>query len=57
MEVDIMEKFTEKEMKKSCTGGVKWYRQQILSMVEKINDIWILEQIHKFIINMTKEGD
>lgn len=52
-----MEKFTEKEMKKSCTGGVKWYRQQILSMVEKINDIWILEQIHKFIINMTKEGD
>lgn len=46
-----------KENENLFGGGVKWYRQQILSMVEKIDDIWILEQIHKFIINMTKEGD
>lgn len=38
-------------------GGVKWYREKIVEMVGKIEDVWILEQIHKFVINMTEEGD
>lgn len=38
-------------------GGVNSYKEKIISMVNQIEDIWILEQIHKFIINMTKEGD
>lgn len=45
------------ESKKFDRGGVKWYREKIVEMSNQIEDIWILEQIHKFIINMTKEGD
>ena len=35
----------------------EWYREKIVEMVEQIEDVWILEQIHKFVINMTEEGD
>lgn len=38
-------------------GGVNFCKDRIISIVNQIEDIWILEQIHKFIINMTKEGD
>lgn len=38
-------------------GGVKWHREKIIEIVNQIEDVWILNQIHKFIINMTKEGD
>lgn len=38
-------------------GGVKWYKKKIINIVNQIEDVWILEQIHKFVINMTKEGD
>lgn len=38
------EKFTEKE----------YYRQKIIGMVEKIESLWILEQILRCIINITK---
>lgn len=34
----------------------EWYRGKIVDIVNQIGDIWILEQIHKFAINMTKEG-
>lgn len=42
---------------KENLGGVKWYREKIVEMVGEIEDVWILEQIHKFVINMTEEGD
>lgn len=31
-------------------------KKEIIEMIKGIGDVWILEQIHKFIINMTKEG-
>lgn len=31
------------------------YKRQIIDMVGRIEDIWILEQVIKFIKNMTKE--
>ena len=33
-----------------------WYREKIESEVVKISDTWILNQIYRFIINITKEG-
>lgn len=33
------------------------YKREIVRMVEGIEDEWILHQIRKFILNMTKEGD
>lgn len=41
-----MEKFTEKEI----------YRKKIIELVERINDEWILRQILRCILNITKEG-
>lgn len=32
------------------------YKEEIAEMVWQIEDVWILKQIHKFIISMTKEG-
>lgn len=32
------------------------YGELIIEMVHKISDRWILEQIYRYIINMTKEG-
>ena len=37
--------------------GIKWYRKKIVEMVGQIEDVWILEHIHKFVIHMTEEGD
>lgn len=34
----------------------EFYREKIKELVEKIEDIWILEQILRFIKNMIKEG-
>lgn len=31
------------------------YKRLIIEMVEKIEDVWILDQILQFIQNMTKE--
>jgi hypothetical protein len=45
------------ENKENYRGGVKWYKEKIVEMVGEIEDVWILEQIHKFVINMTEEGD
>lgn len=35
----------------------KWYRERIIEMVREVEDVWILEQICKFVVNMTDEGD
>lgn len=32
------------------------YREKIVEMVKRIEDVWILKTIHKFIVGMTKEG-
>lgn len=33
----------------------KFYKEKIIEMVEKIESVWILNQIMQFIQNMTKE--
>lgn len=54
------------QINKNLSGGVdkqsifrekEWYMEKIVEIVDQIDDIWILNQIHKFAINMTKEGD
>ncbi len=34
---------------------VNSYKEEIIKMVEKIDDLWILEVIHRFIKGMIKE--
>lgn len=34
----------------------EYYKRRIIEMVDGISDDWILKQIYRFIINMTKEG-
>ena len=38
-------------------GGVERCKQEIYDKISDIKELWILQEIHKFIINMTKEGD
>nr|DAH26502.1 MAG TPA: hypothetical protein [Caudoviricetes sp.] len=33
------------------------YKQKIIGLIEKIENTWILEQIYRFIRNMTKERE
>lgn len=33
---------------------IEWYRREIIEMVQQIEDVWILGQILKCIINITK---
>lgn len=46
-----------KENRTQVRGGGKTsdYKQKIIELVEKIENLWILEQILQFILNMTKE--
>lgn len=32
------------------------YKSKIIELIEKIQDKWILKQIYRYIINITKEG-
>lgn len=32
------------------------YKEKIIQMIHRISDSWVLEQIYKFVVNMTKEG-
>lgn len=32
------------------------YKEKILMMLEEVNDEWILKQIYRTIVNITKEG-
>lgn len=34
-----------------------WYKDKIVKMVFEIEDVWILEQIYKIVVNITEEGD
>lgn len=38
-----------------CEDSQKDYKDQIIGMVVKIDNLWILKQILQFIVNMTKE--
>lgn len=54
----------KEKMEKSVWGGVKkdreilrekeWYREKIVEMVNQINNSWILNEIIRFIENITK---
>lgn len=37
--------------------STEYHRKEILKIIEKIEDSWILWQMHRFVINMTKEDD
>lgn len=42
----------------NCTENLReknYYKDKIIELVEKIENLWILEQILQFILNMTKE--
>ena len=32
------------------------YKEKIIEIVQKMEDVWILKQIYRYIINITKEG-
>lgn len=38
----------------NITREKDWYREKIVEMINNIEDLWILEQILKCIINITK---
>lgn len=44
----------EKATYEKSLGGVEWYRKKIIEIVNQIEDVWILNQIHKFIENIIK---
>lgn len=49
-------------MKNISSESPKWrdaeyHRKEILNIIDKIEDSWILWQIHRFAVNMTKEDD
>lgn len=49
-----MKKIKEFKENENIQSGIKWYREKIIDMVNNIEDNWILEQILKCIINITK---
>ncbi len=36
-------------------GDKKFYKEKIVEMMERIENLWILNQILQFILNITKE--
>ena len=49
-------------MKNISSESPKWrdaeyHRKEILNIIDKIEDSWILWQIHRSAVNMTKEDD
>lgn len=47
-------------MKNTSSKPIKWkdteyHKKEILKMIGKIGDSWILWQIHRFTVGMTKE--
>lgn len=49
-----MDKQNNQENEQMFRGGGTYYRDKIIEMVGQIEDVWILEQILKCIINITK---
>lgn len=41
---------------KNVSKGVGYYKKEISEKVSDIKELWILKEVLKFIINMTKEG-
>lgn len=37
------------------TATVDRYKEKIVDMVNRINDVWLLKAIHNFVVGMTKE--
>ncbi|MDE5589046.1 MAG: hypothetical protein K2J60_07870 [Acetatifactor sp.] len=35
----------------------EYHRKEILNIIDKIEDSWILWQVHRFVINITKDDD
>ena len=49
-------------MKDTSSKPIEWksaeyQRKEILKIMEKIENSWILWQVHRFVINITKEDD
>lgn len=49
-------------MKDTSSKPIEWksaeyHRKEILKIMEKIENSWILWQVHRFVINITKEDD
>lgn len=43
-------------MKNFVFRGNEYYKRKIIEMVDGISDVWILKQIFRCIVNITKEG-
>ena len=59
-ELKIEEAMGQCVMKNISSEPPKWrdaeyHRKEILKIMDKIEDSWILWQMHRFAINMTKE--
>lgn len=52
----MMDKKRVQRSGKDCIVKNPDYGELIIEMVHNINDVWILEQIYKGILNITKEG-
>ena len=47
-------------MKDTSSKPIEWknaeyHKKEILNLLDKISDSWILWQMHRFIVNITKE--
>ena len=47
----------DKNVKESKKENLQYYKDEIRKMVDEINDIWILNQIFRYIKNITKKPD
>lgn len=45
---------SEKEAKTNAQEEKEWYRERIVEMVRGVEDVWILEAIHNFVVGMEK---
>lgn len=44
-----MKNQTEMNDKKSIGGGVKWYREKIVEMINNVKDLGTLQYLHRFL--------
>lgn len=57
MEVICMKNQPENKEKKIISGGVKWYREKIVEMVEKIENQRFLKAIYISMSDYLKENE
>jgi len=48
-EVICMKNQTETNVNEKIGGGVKWYREKIVEMVESIDNLGTLQYLHRFL--------